>query len=34
MPACLLIKNADLYDPDHLVKRDLLLVNDRVVLAE
>ncbi len=34
MPACLLIKNADLYDPDHLGKRDLLLVNDRVVLAE
>lgn len=34
MPKCLLIKNADLYDPDRLGKRDLLLVNGRVVLAE
>ena len=34
MPKCLLIKNTDLYDPDHLGKRDLLLVNGRVVLVE
>lgn len=34
MPKCLLIKNADLYDPDHLGKRDLLLLGGRVVLVE
>ena len=34
MPKCLLIKNTDLYDPDHLGKRDLLTVNGRVVLVE
>ena len=33
MPKCLLIKNADLYTPEHLGRRDILMIGEQVALV-
>ena len=33
MPKCLLIKNADLYAPEHLGRRDILMIGEQVALV-